>query len=169
MIKIAAGNLLQADVDALVNTVNTQGVAGKGIALQFRLAFPENFREYARAAKSDKVVPGKMFVVPTGLISGPKFIVNFPTKRHWRQPSRIEDIEAGLRDLVRAIRELGISSIAVPPLGCGNGGLEWSVVRPMIEHTLGSIDAEVLLYAPEGAPSVDDIAVSTKRETGWAM
>lgn len=163
MIRAATGNLLQADVDALVNTVNTVGVAGKGIALQFRLAFPENFKEYAAAARAGTVVPGRMLVVGTNQLSGPRFIVNFPTKRHWRNRSRLEDIELGLVDLVRVIEAYGIRSIAVPPLGCGNGGLEWSKVRPLIESALSSVDCEVLLFAPAGSPDADDMPVNTDR------
>lgn len=163
MIQVTTGNLLQADVEALVNTVNTVGVAGKGIALQFRFAFPDNFKAYAAAAKAGRVIPGRMFIVPTNQLAGPKLIVNFPTKRHWKGKSRIDDIERGLADLVRVIEEYDIRSIAVPPLGCGNGGLEWSIVRPLIENALGTVNAEVLLYAPAGAPDAEEILVSTSR------
>lgn len=130
MLELTKGNLLEAPVEALVNTVNTVGVMGKGIALQFRQAFPENFKVYAAACKRDEVVPGKMLVVPTQRLDNPKFVINFPTKRHWKGKSRMEDVEAGLRDLVDVIRREKIQSIAVPPLGCGNGGLDWRVVRP---------------------------------------
>jgi O-acetyl-ADP-ribose deacetylase (regulator of RNase III) len=163
MIRLTSGNLLQADADALVNTVNTVGVAGKGIALQFRLAFPENYKAYAAAAKAGKVVPGRMLVVPTNQLTGPRYIVNFPTKRHWKGRSRIEDIEQGLVDLVRVIAEYKIRSIAVPPLGCGNGGLDWSQVRPLVERALSPVEADVLLFPPSGAPSADDMPVSTER------
>ena len=162
-IKQGSGNLLLADTDAIVNTVNTVGVAGKGIALQFRQAYPENFRAYERAAKRGEVVPGKMFVTSTGSIQPPHYIVNFPTKRHWRGRSRIEDIRTGLVDLVRVIKEYEMSSIAVPPLGCGNGGLDWEHVRPMIVDALGSLSVEVLLYAPTGAPAADEMPIRTKR------
>lgn len=162
MIRNGVGNLLLADVDALVNTVNTVGVAGKGIALQFRQAYPENFKAYAKAAKNHEVQPGSMHVYETGGFQ-PRFIINFPTKRHWRGPSRIADIEAGLTDLVATIRKLGITSIAVPPLGCGNGGLNWSDVRLMIESVLGQLDIDVVLFAPEGAPSADSMPVATAR------
>jgi O-acetyl-ADP-ribose deacetylase (regulator of RNase III) len=163
-IKSGSGNLLLAQVDALVNTVNTVGAAGKGIALQFRQAFPDNYRMYERAAKRGEVEPGRMFVTSTGLIQSPHYIINFPTKRHWRGASRLEDIEAGLQDLVRVIGEYGISSIAVPPLGCGNGGLRWEDVGPLILRYMEPlISVDVLLFAPSGAPSPDEMPIRTRR------
>lgn len=162
MIRTGKGNLLLADVDALVNTVNTVGVAGKGIALQFRQAYPENFRAYAKAAKAHEVQPGKMHVYETGGFQ-PRFIINFPTKRHWRGASRIGDIEAGLADLVATIERLGITSIAIPPLGCGNGGLSWTDVRPLIAAALEPLDVDVVVFAPEGAPAADSMPVATQR------
>src|SRR5262245_21111445 len=155
MIERGTGDLLRAGVEALVNTVNTEGVMGKGIALQFKQAFPENFKAYKRACDREGVRPGQMFVFDLGgLGGGPRFIINFPTKRHWRSKSKIEDIEAGLRDLVKVIQERRIGSIAIPPLGCGNGGLAWSDVEPRILAALGSLEAvRILLFAPEGAPS----------------
>lgn len=162
MIRSTAGNLLTADVDALVNTVNTVGVAGKGIALQFRQAYPDNFKAYAKAAKNREVEPGRMHVYSTGRLQ-PRYIINFPTKRHWRGASRLSDIIAGLDDLVSTIHRLGITSIAVPPLGCGNGGLAWSEVRPLIVDALDGLDTEVFLFAPEGAPSAESMPVATDR------
>ncbi|HTX85196.1 MAG TPA: macro domain-containing protein [Streptosporangiaceae bacterium] len=156
------GNLLTAQADAIVNTVNTVGIAGKGIALQFRQAYPDNFRAYAKAAKHGEVVPGQMFVWATGHLS-PRLIVNFPTKRHWRGRSRLEDIRIGLQDLVRCIHKYHITSIALPPLGCGNGGLRWSEVRELIVKALDTQDVEVLLYPPEGAPSADEIPVRSAK------
>ena len=151
MIELAQGNLLEADAEALVNTVNCVGFMGKGIALQFKQAWPENFRAYERACHTHEVQPGKMFVVPTGRMMNPKYIVNFPTKRHWRGASRIEDIRAGLKALVQEVKRLGIQSIAVPPLGCGNGWLNWWEVRPMIEQALQAVpDVRVLLFEPRG-------------------
>lgn len=120
MIRDMHGNLLADEADALVNTVNTVGVMGKGIALQFKRAYPEMFKAYARAAKDGTLETGRMHVWETGSLTGPRFIINFPTKRHWKAGSRIEDIDAGLTDLVRVVRDLGITSIALPPLGCGN-------------------------------------------------
>ena len=125
MIEISSGNLLEADADALVNTVNCVGFMGKGIALQFRQAFPENFKAYTRACEADEVEPGRMFIFDTNTMVGPKYVINFPTKRHWRGKSRIEDIEAGLEALVKDIARLGIKTIAVPPpwLRLGRFGL----------------------------------------------
>lgn len=153
-IKPGTGNLLTQDVDALVNTVNTQGVMGKGIALQFKRAWPEMFRDYQAACQRGEVVPGQMHVWPTQASVGPKYIVNFPTKRHWRQRSRLSDIVDGLRDLTRVIQELGIRSVAVPPLGCGNGGLAWQDVRPRIEEAFEPLldTVTIVLFAPSGAP-----------------
>jgi O-acetyl-ADP-ribose deacetylase (regulator of RNase III) len=162
-LELRKGNLLEADAEALVNTVNTVGVMGKGIALQFRKAFPENYEAYRKACERDEVIPGKMFVFETGQLTGPRLIVNFPTKRHWKSKTRIEDIETGLEDLVTVIRSAQIRSIAVPPLGCGNGGLEWSVVKPMIENALQPLeDVRVQLFEPVGAPPPDRQPVATK-------
>ncbi len=147
MITRAAGNLLDAKVEALVNPVNTVGVMGKGLALQFEEAFPANFRAYEAAAKAGALEIGKMFVFATE--SSPQYIINFPTKRHWRDPSTLEYVESGLRDLVAVVREREIQSIAVPALGAGLGSLAWSGVRPLIERALAAIDdVEVLLFAP---------------------
>src|SRR5271169_1518288 len=133
MIEFASGDILQADVEALVNTVNCVGIMGRGIALQFKNAFPGNFKAYEAACAREEVQPGKMFVFETEALTNPKYIINFPTKRHWRGKSRIEDIEAGLTALGAEIRTRGIQSVAIPPLGCGLGGLDWEEVRPRIE------------------------------------
>lgn len=157
------GNLLEANVDALVNTVNTVGVMGKGIALQFKKAFPENYKAYQKACDRGEVVPGCMFVFSTGQLA-PRLIVNFPTKRHWRQPSRLEDIRLGLVDLVRVIAEFDIKRIAVPPLGAGNGGLDWGKVRPIITDALQSIDGlTVYLFEPGHAPQAQEMPVAPTR------
>lgn len=153
MITLTRGNLLEAGTEALVNTVNTEGVMGKGIALQFKRAFPENYLYYRKACERGEVEPGRMLVFETGWLNPPRYIINFPTKRHWRSPSRLEDIEAGLRDLIAEIQRRGIRSVAVPPLGCGNGGLHWAEIRPRIERALESIpEVAVQLYEPVGAP-----------------
>lgn len=149
MLRITRGNLLQAEVEALVNTVNCVGVMGKGLALQFKKAFPANCREYEAACKAGEVIPGRMLVHDNGERVTPRYIVNFPTKRHWKQPSRIEDIAAGLDALVAEVSRLGIRSIAIPPLGCGLGGLDWNLVRPMIERAFAPLVAvEVQLFEP---------------------
>jgi O-acetyl-ADP-ribose deacetylase (regulator of RNase III) len=165
MIETQTGNLLTAPAEALVNTVNTEGVMGKGIALQFRQAFPEMFRAYEAACKRGEVRLGHMHVHDLGgLVGGPRWIINFPTKGHWRSKSRLADIEAGLKDLAATIIRLGIHSIAVPPLGCGNGGLAWSMVRPKIADAFAPLTAvKVLLYAPEGAPVAADMPNKTKK------
>ena len=160
-----SGNLLESDVEGLVNTVNTVGVMGKGIALQFKYAFPANFKAYAKACRRQDVTLGEMFVFDNGQFSEPRWIVNFPTKGHWRSRSRISDVEAGLGDLRRVIIELGIASIAIPPLGCGNGGLGWADVRPLIREKLDGLETEVLLYAPVGAPPASGMVISTPRPT----
>jgi len=139
MINAAEGNMLEADVEALVNTVNCVGVMGKGIALQFKQAFPENFGLYAAACRAHEVKPGRIFVVELGRMDGPRFIMNFPTKRHWKGPSRLEDIRSGLGALIGEVRRLDIRSIAVPPLGCGNGGLNWADVEPLVREAFSSV------------------------------
>ncbi|MFA6091978.1 MAG: macro domain-containing protein [Elusimicrobiota bacterium] len=164
MIKFVTGNLLEADVEAVVNTVNTVGVMGKGIALQFKRAFPENYLAYERACKHGEIKLGRVFVHDNHSLSGPRFIINFPTKSHWKGSSRLEDIRTGLRSLADKIKDLGIKSIAVPPLGCGLGGLNWNDVRPMIVNALESLPGvEVLLYEPAGAPAAADMKTATAR------
>jgi len=164
MIEHAKGNLLQADTEALVNTVNCVGYMGKGIALQFKQAYPENFRIYAQACRAKAVQPGRMLIFETGSIVPPKYIINFPTKRHWRGKSRLEDIKSGLAALTEDVKCLGIRSIAIPPLGCGNGGLNWSEVRPLIEAAFANLpDVPVLLYAPHGAPDAKTMPVGTDK------
>lgn len=149
MINFLQGNLLEAPVEAVVNTVNTVGVMGKGIALMFKDAFPDNFRAYEKACQRKEVRVGHMFVTERVGFEGPNWIINFPTKQHWRQPSKMEWIAEGLHDLSRVVQERNIRSIALPPLGCGNGGLEWSEVRPEIERALASLkDVEVLVFEP---------------------
>ena len=149
MLTYTQGNLLEAGTAALVNTVNTVGVMGKGIALMFKESFPDNFKRYATACKRGEVQIGKMFVTEGPGLTGPRWIVNFPTKMHWRNPTRIEWVIEGLQDLRRVIVENEISSIAIPPLGCGNGGLAWQAVRPLIEQSLGDLPGvDVVVYEP---------------------
>lgn len=158
-IRDAKGDLLEQRVDAIVNTVNTVGVMGKGIALQFKRKWPANAKAYEIACERREVVPGKMFIFDNGGLVEPKFIINFPTKRHWRQPSRLEDIDAGLIDLVEQIKKLNITSIAIPPLGCGNGGLAWNVVQPRIIAAFKTLpNVEVYLFAPSHSDSVRALA-----------
>lgn len=164
MVKPTSGNILDADVEALVNTVNTVGVMGKGIALQFRQAFPGNYDAYLHACKRGEVKAGRMFVYRTNRLENPRFIINFPTKRHWKQRARIKDIESGLRAMVEVIRKEKIRSIAIPPLGSGSGQLDWKEVRPRIEETLSVLpDVDILLFEPSGAPPAEGMVVRTRR------
>ena len=156
MIRSVTGDILESSAEALVNTVNCVGVMGRGIALQFKKAFPDNFREYVAACRRGEVKPGRMGIFETGGAGGPRYIVNFPTKRHWRGKSRREDIAAGLKALVAEVQARGIRSIAIPPLGSGLGGLNWSDVRPLIERAFADLpEVEVLLFDP--ADSISNI------------
>jgi O-acetyl-ADP-ribose deacetylase (regulator of RNase III) len=149
MMRFRQGNLLEARVDAVVNTVNTVGVMGKGVALMFKERFPENYKAYAAACKAETVRVGEMFVTASVELDGPRWIINFPTKQQWFQPTKLEWVRSGLVALKAAIREKQIQSIAIPPLGCGNGGLDWAVVRPLIEDALAELkDVEVVVYEP---------------------
>jgi O-acetyl-ADP-ribose deacetylase (regulator of RNase III) len=164
VISLTRGNLIEANVEALVNTVNCEGFMGKGIALQFKQAFPENYEFYRRACRAGEVTPGRMLVFETGSLVNPKYIINFPTKRTWRARSRLEDIAAGLRALVEELRRLRIRDVAVPPLGCGLGGLDWKQVRPLIEDSLSQLpELHVQLFEPAGAPAAADMPVRTPR------
>ena len=164
-VTITQGDLLrQDDVDAIVNTVICVGVMGKGIALQFKNKWPENFRAYEHACKLQQVQPGRMFVFDSGGLVKPNYIINFPTKDHWRGKSSIDFIRDGLKDLVEQVKRLRIRSIAVPPLGCGNGGLDWLEVRSLIVRAFAGLsDVEVRLFAPHGAPDAKSMEVRTKR------
>lgn len=162
MVILKKGNLLHDDAESLVNTVNCVGIMGKGIALQFKQAYPNMFLEYQKACRRGEVKLGKMHVVETNSFFNPKYIINFPTKGHWRSQSRMKDIESGLMDLIKVVKELNIKSIAVPPLGCGNGGLKWSEVRPKIERAFEELpDVNVHLYEPVGSPLPDQIKIRT--------
>lgn len=164
MIERTQGTILKADAEALVNTVNCIGFMGKGIALQFKKDYPQNFAAYHKACNAGEVQPGRMFIVDLHSMLKPKYIVNFPTKRHWRADSRYEDIESGLEALVGEVRQRGIRSIAIPPLGCGLGGLDWNNVRPMIERAIAPLPGvRVLLFEPAGAPEAKAMPVRTER------
>ena len=156
MIELIQGNILQADAEALVNTVNCVGIMGRGIALQFRKAFPENFKAYALACKFQQLQPGKMFIYDLNRLNNPRFIINFPTKLHWKGKSQIEDIKLGLIDLINVVQTYKIQSIAVPPLGCGLGGLDWKEVRPLILEAFQLIpETTVFLFEPVGSPQIN--------------
>ncbi len=149
MINYITGNILESNAQALVNTVNTIGIMGKGIALQFKKAYPNNFKAYAEACKKAEIVVGKLFITrDSNLSSGEKIIINFPTKIDWRKPSEYSYIENGLDDLIRVIETNQVKSIAIPPLGAGNGGLEWERVKKLIEQKLSPLDIEIYVYEP---------------------
>ena len=153
MIEYHTGDILKADVEVLVNTVNCVGIMGRGIALQFKNRFPENFRAYKSACERHEVRPGEVFVFETGQLINPQLIINFPTKRHWRGKSRIEDIDSGLEALVNEIRNRGIRSVAIPPLGSGLGGLNWLTVRRLIEDAFrGTENTRIMVFEPTSDP-----------------
>lgn len=158
MIEMHRGDILKANAEALVNTVNCVGIMGRGIALQFRKKFPENYEVYRQICDTGKLKVGMMMVYDLHRLMNPRFIINFPTKRHWKGKSHIEDIESGLKALIEEVRAHGIRSIAIPPLGCGLGGLDWKDVRQLIEKAFREVpDVQVLLYEPSGAPSAEEM------------
>lgn len=164
MIEPTYGNLLKADAEALVNTVNCVGVMGKGIALQFKQAFPANFAQYEQACHHRQMQTGKMLVVATDQLVNPRYIINFPTKRHWKGKSKLEDIKAGLTALIAEVKRLELKSIALPPLGCGNGGLDWAEVKPLIEAAFEDLpEVKVLLFEPQAAPQAEAMPVATNK------
>lgn len=153
------GNILRADTEAIVNTVNCVGFMGRGIAAQFKREYPANFKAYEDACKRKEVAPGRMFIFETGQLTNPRFIVNFPTKRHWRGASRIEDIESGLAALVEEVKRRQIQSIAIPPLGCGLGGLDWRMVRPLIERAFRALpEMRAVVFEPSEDGPTDKMA-----------
>ena len=149
MIIYKKGNILESEAEALVNTVNTQGVMGKGIALQFKNAFPSNYKVYQDICRNGNFQIGDLLIVEeNGLISGKKTIINFPTKTSWRKPSEYSYIEKGLEKLVQVIEDKKFNSIAIPPLGSGNGGLNWEIVKKMIEDKMSHLPIDVFIYEP---------------------
>ncbi len=149
MIHFTRGNLFDANVEALVNTVNTVGVMGKGIALMFKQRYPNSAQAYTSACKGGHLEVGQVLLTPSGELVGPRWIIHFPTKKHWRHPSDLAWIQDGLDDLRQVVSLQGIRSIAIPPLGCGNGKLDWSVVRPEIESRLGNLEGvDVIVFEP---------------------
>ena len=149
MIEYKIGDLLDSSAEALVNTVNTDGIMGKGIALQFKNQFPNNFKEYVKACKNNKIGIGKLFIYKERhLLKGEKIIINFPTKTSWKKPSEYSYIEKGLGELVKIIEEKDIKSIAIPPLGAGNGGLVWNKVKLLLENYFSDLDCDIQIYEP---------------------
>ena len=148
MVEYVTGDLLIAEREALVNAVNCVGVMGRGVALAFKRRFPDNFKAYKAACDRGELQPGRMFVFETGELM-PRLIINFPTKRDWRARSRLADVEAGLSALVAEIKRHRVHSIALPPLGCGLGGLEWTEVKPRIHRALAGVaDLDALVFEP---------------------
>lgn len=164
MIEFKTGDILREDVEALVNTVNCVGIMGRGIALQFKHAYPANFSAYEAACRRDEVVPGRMFVFETGHLTNPRYIINFPTKRHWRSKSRIEDVESGLDALVSEVGTRGIRSIAIPPLGAGLGGLDWADVRARIERAMLRLSGvRVVVFEPRSNTTTEEAPDRTRK------
>ena len=163
MINFINGDLFCDHAEAFVNTVNCVGVMGRGIALQFKKRYPENFKAYELTCKLNHMMPGRVFIYETNSFVNPKYIINFPTKRHWKGESRIEDIELGLVDMSRVIKEYGIKSIAIPPLGSGLGGLDWQLVKGKIKYILNDLeDVEINVYEPSGAPEAKEMVNNIK-------
>jgi O-acetyl-ADP-ribose deacetylase (regulator of RNase III) len=163
-VQLKSGDLLKETTDAIVNTVNCVGVMGKGIALQFKHRWPSNFKEYEAASKRKEIKPGRMFIYDLGEWEKPRYIINFPTKVHWRGDSKLEYVEDGLRDLVKQVKRLGIKSISLPPLGCGNGGLDWDDVRESIFATFEDHpEIDVHLFEPKGAPPAREMVNRTAK------
>ena len=161
MVEFKQGNILQENTEALVNTVNCVGVMGKGIALQFKQAFPDNFKKYKKICDAGQLKPGVMCITTTNQLF-PKYIINFPTKRHWRGKSQLEDIKAGLATLVKEVQRLQIKSLAIPPLGCGNGGLDWNEVKPLIVEAFAPLKSvQVVIFEPTGGPPSAQMTVAT--------
>ncbi len=158
MIERTTGDILRADVEALVNPVNCVGVMGRGLALQFRTLFPENFAFYKILCDQGEVQPGRMTVYERSGLGNPRFIINFPTKTHWKKKSRIEYIESGLVALQAEIRQRSIASIAIPSLGAGLGGLRWTDVLPVIERAFAEMpEVRALLFEPHEQPEQTSI------------
>lgn len=164
MITIKSGDILCANVEAVVNTVNCVGIMGKGIALQFKFKYPDNFSFYKKVCDSGKMIVGKVLVFKREATENPKYIINFPTKRHWKGKSKIEDIVKGLDSLIKVVKEENIKSIAIPALGSGLGGLDWSLVKPIVIDAFSDLEGvDVQLFEPFYNPKPENIEVNTKK------
>lgn len=165
MIELKTGNIVKEEqAEALVNTVNTMGVMGKGIALQFRKAFPVNYTSYRKAFENNELEIGRVYVFETGSMFNPKYIINFPTKKHWRHKSKLEYIDAGLKSLENEVRNRKIKSVAVPPLGCGLGGLKWDQVFPLMKETFKKMpDVKWIVFEPKGTPKPETMPDATQK------
>jgi len=163
MVNYISGNILRDKSEAIVNTVNCVGVMGKGLALQFKKAFPENFKQYKTACNKKQIKIGQMYITNFGDMLDKKYIINFPTKNHWRGKSKYEYIESGLDDLINKIHDYNIKSIAIPPLGSGLGGLDWNIIKKMILDKLSPIhDLELNIYEPNNNINAKNIIINTK-------
>lgn len=149
MITYTHGNIFEVETEALVNAVNTVGVMGKGLALQFKKKYPKNFKVYQGACKKGTFKTGQVLVVDEGDLFHKKWVINFPTKAHWKNPSQYEYLETGLTALKKALADFGIKSVAIPALGCGNGGLDWDKVKAMLETALTDSDIQIQVYLPK--------------------
>lgn len=164
MITYQTGNILHDQADAIINTVNTVGVMGKGLALQFKKAFPDNFKVYKKACDNKLVTTGQVLPVSLNSISAPFYIINFPTKAHWKGKSQLEYIEQGLESLKTEVKRLELKSVAIPALGSGLGGLPWQDVEQMIQHSLAELpEVEWRIYPPQAAPKAEKMPDKTKR------
>jgi O-acetyl-ADP-ribose deacetylase (regulator of RNase III) len=163
MITYVDANLFTSPAQTLVNTVNTVGVMGKGIAKAFKTVYPDMFEEYASLCRRGEFTTGRLLLYRTHH----KWVLNFPTKRHWRQRSRLEDIDAGLRTFRQTYAEQGITSVAFPQLGCGNGGLDWErQVRPLMEQHLATLPIDVTVHVVSEASTVE-VDVDWEALTAW--
>jgi len=172
-IEFKNGDMFDEPTEAIVNTVNCVGIMGKGVALEFKRRWPENFKKYKRLCADKKLSPGEMFIFDNNNFlssENHRFLINFPTKRHWRSRSKIEYVKDGLVDLVEQVRRLGIKSVALPPLGCGNGGLEWSDVRPLIEDAASKLpEVHFVIFGPaQQAKHVEQAGIPSDLTTGRA-
>ena len=146
-VDVVVGDLFQARAQSLGNAINCVGVMGKGIALEFKKRFPIVYEDYVERCKRDEVKLGRPYLYRN---PDPPHVLNFPTKGHWRSASQLNDIVAGLEYLEAHYREWGITSLALPALGCGNGGLDWRIIRPTLHQHLSRLDIPVAVYAPSG-------------------
>lgn len=163
MLHFTSGDMFELDVDIRVNTVNCVGVMGAGVALAFKTRYPEMFREYKKVCDANELKPGALNVWRTLT----EWIVNFPTKRHWRENSKYEDLEDGLRAFRRYLEGVGRPvRVALPALGCGHGGLDWSQVSKLIERHLGSIEADIFVFEPGDSIRAGELATPAKGAKG---
>lgn len=166
MITYQTGNILHDQADAIINTVNTVGVMGKGLALQFKKAYPDNFKQYKKACDEHSLTTGKVLSVSLNSISAPYYVINFPTKAHWKEKSKLVYIEQGLESLKAEVQRLGLKSVAIPALGSGLGGLPWQQVEQLIQRSLATeADVEWRVYPPQAVPTADTMPNNTKRTT----